>query len=81
MKKSIPWNLKVAKEPKIIEPPTERELWALRLMDPNGQYIIASVMDRPIGKIIMEGKFDLEGYDTFLGLLEGAIREVLESVT
>jgi glutaconate CoA-transferase subunit B len=81
VKKSFPWDLKVAKELKIIEPPTERELWALRLMDPNGQYIIASIMDRPIGKIIMERKFDLEGYDTFLGLMERAIGEVLESVT
>ena len=47
VKNSIPWNLKVAKKLKIIEPPTERELWALRLMDPNGQYIIANIMDRP----------------------------------
>jgi len=81
LKKGIPWDLKIAKELKIIEPPTERELWALRLMDPNGQYIIASIMDRPIGKIIMERKFDLEGYDTFLGLIEGAIKEVLDFVT
>jgi glutaconate CoA-transferase subunit B len=81
VRKSIPWDLKISKELKIIEPPTERELWALRLMDPNGQYTIASVMDRPIGKIIMERKFDLEGYDTFLGLMESAMREVLESVT
>ena len=29
----------------------------------------------------MEGKFDLEGYDTFLGLLESAIKEVIEFVT
>jgi len=81
VKKGFPWDLKVAKEPKIIEPPTERELWALRLMDPNGQYIIANIMDRPIGKIILERKFDLEGYDTFLGLMEGAIKEVLEILT
>jgi glutaconate CoA-transferase subunit B len=81
VKKSFPWDLKIAKELKIIEPPTERELWALRLMDPNGQYLIANVMDRPLGKIIMERKFDLEGYDTFLGLIENAIKEVLEFVT
>jgi hypothetical protein len=73
--------LKIAKELKIIEPPTERELWALRLMDPNGQYIIANVMDRPLGKIIMERRFDLEGYDTFLGLIESAIKQALEFVT
>jgi len=81
VKNSIPWDLKIAKELKIIEPPTERELWALRLMDPLGQYIIASVMDRPISKIIAEGKLDLEGYDEFLGLAERAIGEVLEFVT
>jgi len=81
VKKSFPWDLKVAKELKIIEPPTERELWALRLMDPNGQYIIASIMDRPIGKIIMESKFDLEGYDIFLGLMERAAREAVDFVT
>jgi len=81
VKKSIPWDLKAAKELKIIEPPTERELWALKLMDPLGQYTIANIMDRPIGKIIMEGKFDLEGYHTFLGLGEKAIQEVLDFVT
>ena len=81
VKKGFPWDLKVAREPKVIEPPTERELWALRLMDPNGQYIIASVMDRPIGKIIAERKFDLEGYDTFLGLMEKAMREAMDFVT
>lgn len=81
VKKGFPWDLKAAKELKIIEPPKERELWALRLMDPLGQYTIASIMDRPIGKIIAEGKYDLEGYDTFLKLNEAAIQEVLEFVS
>ena len=81
VKRSFPWELRIADELKIIEPPTERELWALKLMDPLGQYTIASIMDRPIGKIIMEGKFNLEGYDTFLGLGEKAIQEVLDFVT
>jgi glutaconate CoA-transferase subunit B len=81
VKNSIPWDLKVAEELKIIEPPTERELWALKLMDPLCQYIIANIMDRPIGKILAEGKLNIEGYDTFLQLAERAIQEVLESVT
>jgi glutaconate CoA-transferase subunit B len=81
LKKCFPWDLKVAKELKIIEPPTERELWALRLMDPLGQYCIASIMNRPIGKIIIEGKYNLEGYDTFLELAESAIKKVLETVS
>jgi glutaconate CoA-transferase subunit B len=81
VKNSIPWDLKIAKKLKILAPPTERELWALRLMDPLGQYIIASVMDRPLGKIIEAGKLNLEGYDEFLGLVETAIAEVQGFVT
>jgi len=78
VKEGFPWDLKVADELKIIEPPTERELWALRLMDPTGQYIIASIMDRPLGKIILEGRLNLEGYSTYLELSERAIKEVLD---
>jgi len=81
IKKSFPWNLKVAEELKIIEPPTDRELWALNLMDPLRQYIIAKIMDRPIGKILAEGVLNLEQYDRFLQIVERAIQEVLESVT
>ena len=81
VRKSFPWDLKVAEELKIIEPPTERELWALKLLDSTSQYIIASVMDRPIGKIIEAGKLNLEGYDEFLGLTEKALKEILEFVS
>jgi len=81
VRKSFPWDLKVAEELKIMEPPTERELWALRLMDSTSQYIVASVMDRPLGKIIQAGKLNLEGYDEFLGLTEKALREILEFVS
>jgi glutaconate CoA-transferase subunit B len=81
LKKCFPWNLKVAKELKIIEPPTEKELCMLRLMDPMGQYIIASIMDRPVGKIIIEGKIGLEGCDTLCQLSEKAIMGILESAT
>jgi hypothetical protein len=81
IRKSFPWDLKVAEELKIMEPPTERELWALRLMDSTSNYIVASVMDRPIGKIIEAGKLNLEGYDEFLGLTEKALREILEFVS
>lgn len=81
VKKSFPWDLKVAEELKIMEPPTERELWALRLMDSTSQYIVPSVMDRPLGKIILAGKLNLEGYDEFLGLMEKALREILDFVS
>jgi glutaconate CoA-transferase subunit B len=80
LRSSFPWDLKVAGELKIMEPPTERELWALRLMDSTSQYIVASVMDRPIGRIISTGKLNLEGYDEFLGMQEKALREILQFV-
>jgi hypothetical protein len=64
-----------------MEPPTERELWALRLMDSTSNYILASVIDRPIGKIILAGKLNLEGYDEYLGMQEKALREILEFVS
>ena len=81
VKESFPWDLKVADDLKIIVPPTERELWALGLMDPTGQYTIASILDRPLGKIILGGKLDLEGYSTYLELSERAIEEVLDFAT
>jgi glutaconate CoA-transferase subunit B len=80
VRKGFPWDLKVAEELKIMEPPTERELWALRLMDSTSNYILANVMDRPIGKFILAGKLDLEGYDQYLGMQEKALREILQSV-
>jgi glutaconate CoA-transferase subunit B len=81
VKKSFPWDLKIARELKIIEPPTDRELWALKLMDPLCQYIIAKIVDRPIGKILAEGVLNLGQYDRFLQITERAIQEVMESVT
>lgn len=78
VKKGIPWDLKVAKELKIIEPPTERELWAMRLLDPGGNWTIANLMDRPIGKVLMGGKSDLEGLNILLELGESAMKEVME---
>ena len=78
IKKSFPWDLRVAKELKIIEPPTKRELWAMELMDPNKSFIIANVLDRPLGKILLEGKFNIEGYDTYLKDYERSAREAME---
>ena len=81
VKKSFPWDLKVAEELKIMEPPTERELWALKLTDSMSNYIVPNVMNRPIGKIIAAGKLNLEGYDEYLGMTERAIAELLEFVS
>jgi glutaconate CoA-transferase subunit B len=81
VRKGFPWDLKVAEDLKIMEPPTERELWALRLMDSTSNYILANVMDRPIGKILLAGRLDLEGYDEYLGMQEKALREILEFVS
>jgi glutaconate CoA-transferase subunit B len=74
----IEWDLKVAKDLKVIEPPTERELWAMKLMDPDGMWTIPNMMDRPVGKILASGKFDYEGYDYLLGLREAGWRKAME---
>jgi glutaconate CoA-transferase subunit B len=81
VRKSFPWDLKVAEELKIMEPPTERELWALRLMDSTSNYILPSILDRPIGRIILAGRLNLEGYDEYLGMQEKAFREILDFVS
>jgi glutaconate CoA-transferase subunit B len=81
IKDSFPWELKIAEEIKIMQPPTEREMIALKLMDPMGQYTIASIMDRPIGKLILEGNIGLDGCCIMCDLCESAVEEVLKSVT
>ncbi len=81
IKNSFPWELKIAKELKIMAPPTEQELVMLKLMDPTGQYTIASIMDRPIGKFVMQGNIGLDGCDKFCQISEDAVMNVMNSVT
>jgi len=81
LKGIFPWDLKIASPLKILEPPTEREVTAAKQMDPSGQYTVASILDRPIGKLISQGKIGLEACDLMCQLGERAISEILESVT
>jgi glutaconate CoA-transferase, subunit B len=76
--KANPWGLKVAKDLKIIEPPTERELEAMKLMDPNGGWTIANLLDRPVGKILREGRVNLSGTLELLRRREATIREAMD---
>jgi hypothetical protein len=50
-------------------------------MDSTSNYILPSIMDRPIGKIILAGKLNLDGYDEYLGIQEKAVKEILEFVS
>lgn len=81
IKKAFPWRLKAAKELKIIEPPTERELWAMRLMDPVGLWTVAKVLDTTLGKLVLSGKHDIEGYNTLAEAREAAWRKAMEILT
>jgi glutaconate CoA-transferase subunit B len=81
LKKSFPWDLKIAKDLKIMQPPTEKEMTALKLMDPGGQYIIASILDRPIGKLILAGEIGYYGCNVMCEIGETAIDEVRRFVT
>ncbi len=76
--KAFPWELKVSSDLKIIEPPTEKELWAMRLMDPLGGWTIANLMDRPVGKVMREGRFNLDGTLDLLRPREASIREAMD---
>jgi hypothetical protein len=81
VKTAFPWNLKVTKDLKIIEPPTKRELWAMRLMDPVGLWTVAKVLDTTVGKLILSGRHDTEGYNTLEEAREAAWRKALEILT
>jgi glutaconate CoA-transferase subunit B len=81
LKKSFPWDLKVAKDLKILQPPTDKEMTALKLMDPGGQYIIASILDRPIGKLILSGEIGYYGCNVMCEIGEKAVEEVQRFVT
>ena len=81
VRKAFPWNLKVARELKIIAPPTERELWVMRLMDPLGLWTVARVLDTTLGKLVLSGKHDIEAYNALEEGREAAWRKALEIVT
>jgi glutaconate CoA-transferase subunit B len=81
IKKAFPWNLEVAGELKVIEPPTERELWAMRLMDPVGLWTVGKVLDTTLGKLVLSGKHDLEAYNTFEEAQEAAWRKAMDILT
>lgn len=81
IRKSFPWRLKVAKELKIIEPPTDRELWAMRLMDPVGIWSKAKITDTTLGKLVLSGKHDIEGYNALEEGREAAWRKAMGILT
>ncbi|MCP4752241.1 MAG: glutaconate CoA-transferase [Proteobacteria bacterium] len=62
IKSAIPWDLKIADSPGVIEPPSEAELEAIVLMDPGKQYQIDSFTERPMGKVFLSGRNDLWAY-------------------
>jgi len=59
---AVPWDLTIASQPKIIEPPSAVEMDALILMDPAKRYQEADALKRPVGKIFLEGKNDIASY-------------------
>ncbi len=78
VQKTIPWDLKVAGDLKIIDPPTEAEMNIITLMDPGKQYLEASILDRPIGKLFLQGKNDFAAYQEFTRLYEDKYLEAVD---
>ncbi|MBU4316645.1 MAG: glutaconate CoA-transferase [Proteobacteria bacterium] len=62
IKADVPWDLKVADNLKIIEPPNQGEIDAIALMDPGKAYLEESMMNRPVALISMSGRRDLNAY-------------------
>lgn len=62
IKDDIPWDLKVSENLKIIEPPSEGELEAISLMDPGKAYLEDSVLNRPVARIVLSGRKDVNAY-------------------
>jgi glutaconate CoA-transferase, subunit B len=67
---ATPWNLTVAKDLKTIQPPTEDELKAIAMIDPQLRYSVDSALERPMGKIALSGRTDLVSYNYLLELNE-----------
>ena len=72
--KANPWGLKIAKDLKIIKPPTEDEVNAVALMDPLYGYRITQFVDRPSAKFILQGRHDLIAYNFNASLVEESLR-------
>ena len=71
---AIPWRLKMAKDLKIIQPPTEDETKAIAMIDPQLRYTVATALERPAGKVVLSGKTDLASYNYLLELNENSWR-------
>ncbi|OPY91409.1 MAG: Glutaconate CoA-transferase subunit B [Syntrophaceae bacterium PtaU1.Bin231] len=72
---AAPWRLKVAKDLKIIQPPTEDENKAIALIDPQLRYVIPVALERPAGKVMLSGRTDLFSYNYLLELNEESWRK------
>lgn len=62
LKSNIPWDLNVADNLKTIDPPTATEIRTINLLDSAEFYTCESQMERPIFKVILSGRNNLEGY-------------------
>ncbi|MBN1663837.1 MAG: glutaconate CoA-transferase [Deltaproteobacteria bacterium] len=71
---AAPWDMKVAKDLKIIAPPSEDEANAVAMMDPLQGYRITQFMERPSAKYILMGRHDLIAYNYNAILVEESLR-------
>ena len=84
IKSMVGWDLKVAKDLKIIDPPRPKELEVMDLLDPGKTWTIANMMERPTMKILLEGgllegKRTYEMYDKIAELYETGWRKMVET--
>jgi glutaconate CoA-transferase subunit B len=76
-----PWGLKVAKDLKIITPPTEDEVAAVARVDAQYNFRIQQVFERPYAKVLLSGKRNIVGYNKIMELNETAWRRNVQSLS
>ena len=62
IKADVPWDLKVADNLNVLDPPTPEEIDAIALMDPGKAYLEDSILNRPVAQISLSGRRDLNAY-------------------
>jgi glutaconate CoA-transferase subunit B len=83
IKSWVEWELKVAKDLKILDPPSPKELETMDLLDAGKTWTVPNMMERPGMKILLEeglleGKRTYKMYDRIGELFEPAWRKMIE---
>ena len=78
IRSDFPWDLKIADDLKIIDPPSDEEMGAIELMDPGRGYLEESILNRPVTKIMLSGRNDINAYRDVAEIFRKKMEEAKE---